>query len=103
MSDLKTPTVNLNGNDGKDLFLQAWHVKEALDIVLNTLNEATDLVHGRNFPAESLTASLAKGYEAREAFDERRQAVAKLASEFERLALDLHDQVTERKTSKGAR
>lgn len=93
MKELVTPSVNLNGNDGMQLVGMALDIKHAIDKTLNVMGEGCDLVHGRNFPAPSLDASLHAARVAREAFDEHRLALTKMAVAFEELALAIHEQV----------
>ena len=92
MTDLISPTVNLNGNDREDLFDKARDIARALQGVLDAFQRGTDLVHGRNHPYRPLGPIAGSGPQAREAFGERANAVHKMLHEFTSMALDIQRQ-----------
>jgi hypothetical protein len=72
--------VNINGSTRSELFQQVVGIHAALTDAIEAIAKA--MPHGRDYQVDP-----SKGYEARNAFLERRRALTAMREEFEALAL----------------
>lgn len=94
MKPLIVPTVNLNGNTAESLLEQLKELMTTLTAVEMAFANASDVVHGRNF--QTLPKSGDVHYEAVQAWQERRTAIANINDELVQLARAIHSQKRER-------
>lgn len=87
MKNLITPIVHSNGTSRKELIQQYRDILDSCRDLMTVMRSATP--NGRDYYLISPTA----GFEARDAYNERYNAVSKIHDEFEGMALVLQLQL----------
>ena len=90
MKPLLTPTINLNGNTAQDLLEKLRLVLHNINHLKESMRDASDIVHGRNFQLDQDPVN--KQREAQAAWYERFVMVNDLHDEVLALALDIQAQ-----------
>lgn len=90
MTKIVTPTIHINGTDGRELLSQVRRVLDSLDLVKDAMRGASPnprdyYVQGAEAPAE-----------ARKAFYERYAKISVMLDEFQNLALAIDAQIDAR-------
>jgi len=83
---LVTPRPNLNGNSSEQLIAQLVEVINAIRSLENSLEHASDCIHGRNFQFERGPIHRQM---ASEAWVDRLRIVADLKDEYTQLAVEI--------------
>jgi hypothetical protein len=91
MKPLVIPTVNLNGNDAASLVEDCSRIIRALREAEAIIACGHDLWHGRNHLPSRVDGER-KNADARDAVNERRDALNRMAAEFEDLGLAIQRQ-----------